>query len=137
MDIVNRNINQKTKVVEEGVKSGGDAARKLGAAAFSSSSAVPLTLGVLNGMADVFANASMPDNCRKNVSATYNTINTLFVNWAYSFPTDLELFFTDIGNLMTYPYGLSFNCYYAANSVFFSKPSNTGQSFAGALVIVN
>jgi len=75
-------------------------------------------------MADVFPDGSLQDRCRNNISETYNTTQALFVDWPYSLPTDNAIFFDDIAKYMTYPYGLTFNCFYAVDTVLFAGPVN-------------
>ena len=88
-------------------------------------------------MADVFPDGSLQDRCRNNVSATYNTTQALFFDWPYSLPTDNALFFDDIANYMTYPYGLTFNCFYAVDTVLFAADPVNDTSIAGSLVFIN
>ena len=38
---------------------------------------------------------------------------------------------------MTYPYGLTFNCLYSVNNLFFSQDAVGDQSIAGKLVFIN
>lgn len=86
----------------------------LKAAKFSGSETLPLLQGIGKGMADVFPQGSIQDLCRLNVSAAYTTSNTMFFDWGYSLPNDYPVFFGDVANLMTYPYGITFNCFYSA-----------------------
>jgi hypothetical protein len=109
----------------------------LKSATFSSSETLPLLKGFGNGIADVFPKGSLQDKCRLNVSATYNTTKTIFFDWPYSLPTDNAIFFNDIANYMTYPYGLTFNCFFAVDTVFFSSNPVNDTSIAGSLIFIN
>jgi hypothetical protein len=62
---------------------------------------------------------------------------SLFVDWHYTLPDDNEAFFDDIASYMTYPYGLTYNCFYSVDNLFFAADSVNDTSIAGKLVLIN
>jgi len=106
-------------------------------AAFTSADRIPLLKAFGNGMADVFPQDSLQDRCRLNISNTYTTTDTLLARGSYTFATDKAVLFNDIANLMTYPYGLMFNCLYSVNNLFFSEDPVGDTSFASKLIFIN
>lgn len=88
-------------------------------------------------MADVFPKDSIQDKCRLNISSTYNTAIELFARGSYELPTDNLLLFNDVASFMTSPYGITFNCFYSVNNVFFSSGPVDDGSFTSSLILIN
>lgn len=74
--------------------------------------------GFANGIINVFPAGSLPQYCRGNITTFYNAVNTLFVKWSYVWPSDEIKIVTDIQNLLKFPYGVSFNCYFFIYNIF-------------------
>ncbi len=66
----------------------------------------------MNGAVDVFPIKSLPDLCRKNVTASVSTVEDLFIDKIYTWPTDDLDYVDEFADLLTYPYGLTFSCIY-------------------------
>lgn len=74
-----------------------------------------LANGFFIGMVDVFPYESNPKRCQTNATQGYNAFDHLFLNYDdYQLGTatsQLEVI-TDVSDLLRFPYGISFSCYY-------------------------
>lgn len=77
--------------------------------------------GFANGIVNVFPTDSLPQLCRGNITTVYNAVNTLFVQWSYVYPADEIKIVTDIQNLLKFPYGVTFNCYFFVYNIFIAS----------------
>lgn len=75
----------------------------------------------MNGAIDVFPSDSLPDLCRDNTTSIYDTVNDLFVDWTYDLSEDDVTLAEDIQSMFQYPYGFTFSCYFAVDSVFIAS----------------
>lgn len=72
-----------------------------------------LLYGFINGAIDVFPSDSLPDLCRDNSTTIYDTVNDIFIDWNYDLSEDDVEFAEDIQQMMQFPYGFTFSCFFA------------------------
>lgn len=103
-----------------------------------------LLYGFVNGAVDVFPSDSLPDLCRDNSTNIYDTVNDIFIDWDYDMEEDDVEFAEDIQQIMQFPYGFTFSCFFATQMVFFSDPDpmadgemTEDEALAASVVLVN
>lgn len=84
-------------------------------------STTDLLYGFANGVVDVFPVDSLPDQCRDNTTTFYDAVRFLFVDKVYNLPTQDVEYVYELQNLLKFPYGESFSCYFSFASIFIAK----------------
>lgn len=69
----------------------------------------------------MFPSDSLPDLCRDNSTTIYDTVNDIFIDWNYDLSEDDVEFAEDIQQMMQFPYGFTFSCFFATQQVFFAS----------------
>lgn len=84
------------------------------------------------------------DLCRDNITDSRKTSLDLFVDGRYTLPEENLEYVTNLALLLTYPYGVSYNCLYGLKSVFTVQRKATdttgwteAEKFANSLIVVN
>lgn len=82
--------------------------------------------GFFIGMVDVFPYESNPKKCQTNATQGYTAFDHLFLNYAdYQLGTatsQLEVI-TDVSNLLRFPYGITYSCYYGYEDITQAPPT--------------
>lgn len=84
-------------------------------------STADLAYGFANGLVDVFPIDSLPDQCRDNTTSIYDAVRFMFIDQVYNLPEQDVEFVLEIQNIMKFPYGASFSCYFSFASIFIAK----------------
>ena len=101
-----------------------------------------LWYGFQNGVFEVFPEESLPRLCRDNTTTFWQEYQNIFVKDTYGPDDDVEFTYA-IQELMRFPYGFTFSCYFASNAVFFetgypkSGPLTEEEQLAKSVVFIS
>jgi len=80
-----------------------------------------LFFGFANGVVEVFPADSLPRACEGNTTQIYDVVMNAFVNQVYALPEEDVEFVDEVIEILKFPYGESFSCYYSVASLYVAE----------------